>query len=243
MKQDYTKYTTEDHETWSILVERQHKLLEGKAAKKFFDGIEMLNLRQPKVPDFNEINNILGRETGWEIIAADGIVPAKEFFEHLANKRFPSTTWLRSKDSLDYIEEPDIFHDVFGHTPILADKEFTTYLQRFAEITLSIKNYEWESGLVSSVYWHTVEFGLMKEDAELKIYGAGILSSPGETGYVFTSKPSKIPFDFKKIFNSIYAIDQYQEEYFVIDSFTQLYSSLDNFEEKVLNEMQDRKFR
>lgn len=241
MKQDYTKYTNEDHETWSILIERQLKLLQGKAADKFFDGVEKLNLKNPKVPDFREINSILEKETGWEVIAADGIVPAKEFFEHLANKRFPSTTWIRSKDSLDYIEEPDIFHDVFGHTPMLADKDFTVFLERLAQITLGIKNYDWDSGLVSSIYWHTVEFGLIKENDNLKIYGAGILSSPGETEYVFSDTPMKIPFEFKKIFSSEYAINDYQKEYFVIDSFMQLYLSIETLELNVLREMWERR--
>lgn len=243
MKQNYKKYTEEDHKIWSILSNRQFNLIKEIACEEFLTGVDKLNLLDKKIPDFKKLNQILAKETGWEIIAADGIVPAKEFFELLYNKKFPSTTWIRSMENLNYIEEPDIFHDVFGHAPVLTDRKFTDFLQELARITLNIPDYDWDSGLVSNLYWHTIEFGIVKQNDKPKLYGAGILSSIEETIHATGNKSAKLPFNLNHIFNSTHAIDKLQEVYYVINSFEELYECLVNLETGVIEEQLNRELK
>ena len=240
MKQNYSGYTEEDHNVWSVLFKRQMELISDKASKEFLNGVKKLGFREEMIPDFESVNKTLGRETGWEVIPADGIVPAREFFELLSAKKFPSTTWIRKADSLDYIEEPDIFHDTFGHLPMLANPEFCRFLKAVSDTALGIEGYDWDSGIVSSIYWFTVEFGLVKEDGLNKLYGAGILSSIGETKYAWGETPAKLPFDLKTIFSTEYRIDNFQERYFVIDSFEQLFDCPRILKDAVLKEMRER---
>lgn len=244
MRQNYKKYTEEDHKTWSILSNRQFNLVKEYACAEFLTGVDKLKLLDKKIPDFKGLNQILEKETGWEITAADGIVPAKEFFEMLYNKKFPSTTWIRSMENLNYIEEPDIFHDVFGHIPLLTDKKFSNFLQELARIALSIPDYDWDSGLISNLYWHTVEFGIIKSaNTKQKLYGAGILSSIEETIHATGNKSAKLPFNLKNIFNSIHSIDKLQEIYYCINSFDELYESLVYLETNIIEEQLNREMK
>ena len=173
-KQVYENYTTEDQQVWKVLFDRQMERLPSKATSVFLEGMQRINFTRDRIPDFNETNEILRKLTGWEIIAVPGIVDDKLFFELMANRKFPATTWLRSMAQLDYLEEPDMFHDVFAHVPLLSNQHFVDFLQSLSLIGLRHHEDAYAIDLLSRIYWFTVEFGLILEKDELRIYGAGI---------------------------------------------------------------------
>jgi len=241
MKQEYDKYTGEDHKVWSILYERQIKNLPGKATEDFLSGIEKVGFEQESIPNFEEVNEKLSKLTGWQLYPVPGIVPDKDFFELLADKKFPATTWLRKMKQLDYLEEPDMFHDVFAHVPLLSHQAYCDFLQGLSKIALKNINDNWAVELVSRIYWFTIEFGLIEEQGQVKIYGAGILSSNGETDFCLSDEPPRHPFDVTEILNSPYIKSEFQKKYFVIDSYEQIFKSLSEFDKQIDGILADNK--
>ncbi|GAB4128867.1 MAG: hypothetical protein OHK0045_07160 [Raineya sp.] len=227
MRQEYEKYTTEDFEVWRILFERQMKALPGKATQEYLEGIKRVGFVADRIPNFEEVNVQLQKYTGWRIYVVPGLLPNKEFFELMRDGNFCATTWLRKMNQLDYLEEPDMFHDVFGHVPLLTNKPLCKFLEDLSLIALEHIDSEIAIELIARLYWYTVEFGLIREPAGLRIYGAGILSSSGETDYsLYSDIPERVPFNVSEILDTPYIKDRYQSKYFVIDSFEQLYASV-----------------
>ncbi|MEH6757652.1 MAG: phenylalanine 4-monooxygenase [Parasphingorhabdus sp.] len=220
--QNWSGYSAEDHATWDTLFARQREMLPGRAAQAFLDGIDILQLTKPGIPDFEELNKILMDATGWQVVAVPGLVPDAVFFEHLANRRFVSGHFIRRPDQLDYLQEPDIFHDVFGHVPMLADQRFADYMQAYGRGGLWALKYGTLKQL-ARLYWYTVEFGLMQEPEGLRIYGAGIVSSFGESVFALDdASPNRIMFDLERVLRTEYRIDDFQQNYFVIPSLDEL---------------------
>ncbi|MBN9371716.1 MAG: phenylalanine 4-monooxygenase [Hydrogenophaga sp. SCN 70-13] len=220
--QNWSAYTEADHDTYRRLYERQSALLPGLAAQAFVDALPALGVRD-RIPRFDEINERLRPATGWEIVAVPGLIPERPFFDLLAHRRFPVTDWIRTPQEFDYIVEPDVFHDLFGHVPLLFNPVFADYVQRYGQGGL--KAHDLGAGeLLSRLYWYTIEFGLIREPQGLRAYGAGILSSSGELRHSVTSpRARRIALDLVRCMRTRYKIDDYQATYFVIDSFEQLF--------------------
>jgi phenylalanine-4-hydroxylase len=230
LRQEYDKYTAEDFKVWQMLFDRQMNLLPPLASKAYFEGISAMNFNRNEIPNFNEINKLLASKTGWQVEVVAGLIPQKEFFEHLQAQKFPATTWLRKLHELDYLEEPDMFHDVFGHLPLLANQDFCDFLKAFSTISLRYIDNPTAIKLLGRLYWFTVEFGLIEKEDGLKIYGAGILSSSGESVFCLGNEPKRYEFDVEKIMLTDYYIDHFQDKYFVIKSYKQLFDSLPEIE-------------
>ncbi|MEM7297039.1 MAG: phenylalanine 4-monooxygenase [Bacteroidota bacterium] len=226
MKQIFNNYTKEDFEVWKILFDRQMKQFPTHASKAYLEGLEIAKFETGLIPDFKETNKILQETTGWQLAVVPGIVPDYTFFELMANKRFPATTWLRKMKELDYLEEPDMFHDVFAHVPLLTNQHFVDFLEELSKIGLEYVDNPGAIELLSRVYWFTVEFGLIQEVQGLRIYGAGILSSAGETKFSLSEEPPKHTFSIEHMLNTPYRKDQFQTQYFITESYEQLYKSI-----------------
>ena len=237
MNQDYQKYTPDEQAVWKLLFERQMAQLPGRASQAYMDGIVATGFPNTKIPHFErDLNPRLLPLTGWRVVAVPGLIGNREFFELMADRQFPATTWLRPRDQLDYLPEPDMFHDTFGHVPVLTNQSFCDFLAALSRIALRFVDHAEAIDMISRLYWYTVEFGLIQEDATLgqkglRIYGGGILSSPGETIYSLESDlPKRIPYDVATLLQTPYIIDHFQEQYFVIDSYEQLYKSVPEIE-------------
>ena len=226
-RQVYERYTAEDREVWKRLFERQKDPLHRYASAVYMQGLEDVGFNAEEIPSFDRTNEILGRLTGWQLVAVPGIVDDRSFFGLMAEKKFPATTWLRSMKELDYLEEPDMFHDVFAHVPLLGNAHFAEFLHEMSRISLHHIDDPVAIELLSRVYWYTVEFGLIREEGDLRIYGAGILSSAGETLHSVGNVPMRFEYNVEQLLNSPYRKDIFQDRYFIIDSFEQLYRSLD----------------
>ena len=233
MKQIYENYTEEDQGVWKILFDRQFPNLPEAATAEFLKGLMKVNFTADRIPNFEETNKILRELTGWEIYAVPGIVEDDLFFDLMANKKFPATTWVRKMSQLDYLEEPDMFHDVFAHIPLLTNQAFVDFLQAISKFGQEWINDEWAIHLLSRIYWFTIEFGLIRENGELKIYGAGVLSSSGETQYSLGNEPEHHEYDVDHILDTTYRKDKMQDRYFIIDSYEQLYRSIPEIKEKI----------
>lgn len=231
MKQIYENYTEEDFEVWKILFDRQIKQFPTHASSAYLEGLKIANFETGIIPNFEETNRILEEATGWQLAVVPGIVPDYTFFELMANRRFPATTWLRKMRELDYLEEPDMFHDVFAHVPLLTNQHFVDFLESLSKIGLNYVGNDYAIELLSRVYWFTVEFGLIQEEAGVRIYGAGILSSAGETKFSLSNEPPKHTFSIEHMLNTPYRKDKFQTEYFVTESYEQLYDSIPEIEE------------
>ncbi len=232
-EQVYSDYTAQDFAVWKILFERQMRILQPIVSKEYLEALEQVKFTGDKIPDFKEVNAILNSVTGWSLEVVPNISPQKEFFEFLSRKKFTSTCWLRTMDQLDYLEEPDMFHDVFAHVPLLCNVNYVNFFKGISDIALKHINNPEVVELLGRVYWFTIEFGLINENDELKIYGAGIISSKGETEFCLSNKAKRSSFDVPAIFNTSFRTDCIQEQYFVIDSFEQLYNSLSEIEELI----------
>ena len=220
--QNHAQYTAEEHDTYRRLYERQEGLLPGLACDAFMAALPSLGVRD-HIPRFEEINERLRPATGWEIVAVPGLIPEMPFFTLLANRKFPVTDWIRTPQEFDYIVEPDVFHDLFGHVPLLFNPVFADYVQRYGQGGLKAHQLG-ACEQLSRLYWYTIEFGLMAQAGGLRAYGAGILSSAGELKYAVTSpEPNRIQLDLQRAMRTRYKIDSYQQTYFVIDSFEQLF--------------------
>jgi phenylalanine-4-hydroxylase len=222
ISQDWAHYTAEDHATWDMLFARQSAMLPGRASNAFLRGIDVLKLSKPGIPDFAELSERLAAATGWRVVAVPGLIPDDVFFDCLADRIFVAGNFIRRPDQLDYLEEPDVFHDVFGHVPMLADPVFADYMVAYG------KGGQRAGSLgalkrLARLYWYTVEFGLVREAGALRIYGSGIVSSHGESLFALDDpSPNRISFDLKRVMRTDYRIDDYQQTYFVIPSFDDL---------------------
>ncbi len=227
--QDWSAYSAADHALWRELFQRQISLMPQYACAEFRAGLDHLDCADG-VPDFEVASKRLRALTGWELVGVPGLIPDDAFFKHLANRRFPVTSWLRKPEEVDYLVEPDVFHDFFGHLPIISDPVFADFLQLYGKLGLEAE----KRGAVkylARLYWYTVEFGLIRRDGQLRSYGAGILSSAGETPYAVESqKPTRVKFDRERIMRTNYLIDEFQRTYFVIDSFDELFTALDTLD-------------
>ncbi|MFC3785674.1 phenylalanine-4-hydroxylase [Sphingopyxis italica] len=222
ISQNWDAFTADEHAMWDRLFARQSDMLPGRAADAFLRGIDVLRLEKPGVPDYRELNARLTAATGWQVVAVPGLVPDDVFFDHLANRRFPAGNFIRTPEQLDYLEEPDVFHDVFGHVPMLADPVFADYMVAYGEGGLRSLKFDALKQL-ARLYWYTVEFGLIREAGGLRIYGAGIVSSFAESVFALDSdSPNRIGFDLARVMRTDYRIDDFQQNYFVIDSLEQL---------------------
>ncbi|ASU37352.1 phenylalanine 4-monooxygenase [Herbaspirillum sp. meg3] len=220
--QNWAGYTPEQHALWRRLYERQAKLIPGRACDVFLDSIKTLDVSQG-IPQFDRTTEALYKATGWQLVAVPGLVPDHTFFEHLANRRFPVTVWLREEHEFDYIVEPDVFHDFFGHVPLLFNPIFAEHLQEYGKGGLKALKLD-GLAFLARLYWYTIEFGLIQSPEGLRIYGAGILSSGGEVEYCLRNpEPNRIPFQLDRVMRTLYKIDSYQETYFVIRDFQQLF--------------------
>jgi phenylalanine-4-hydroxylase len=222
--QGWSRYTDAEHAVWRTLYERQTRLLPGRLCDAFLDGLRALPIAPDRIPDFDELNTELMRRTGWRIVAVPGLVPDEVFFEHLAHRRFPAGNFIRRADQLDYLEEPDVFHDVFGHAPMLMNPALADYLQAYGEGGLRAQRLGVLHQL-ARVYWYTVEFGLVRQGDGLRIYGAGIASSATESLFALDDpSPHRIGFELSRVLRSRYRIDDFQQNYFVIESLDELLS-------------------
>jgi phenylalanine-4-hydroxylase len=221
VEQDWEKYTPEEHALYRRLFERQSKLVPRYACPEWIEAIAGLDASR-EIPKFSEITKQLKKATGWEIVAVPGLIPDDAFFTHLANRRFPVTVWLRKPHEFDYIVEPDVFHDFFGHVPLLFDRVYADHLYEYGKGGLKALRLD-AVKFLARLYWFTIEFGLMKTPAGPRAYGAGLMSSGGELAYsVEDPRPKRLPFDLERIMRTEYLIDRYQDSYFVIDSFEHL---------------------
>jgi len=216
-------YTADDDAVWNDLFARQMQVLPGRACSAFFNGLERLDLGRGGVPEFARLSEGLGKLTGWSVVPVPMLIPDHVFFWHLANRRFPAGNFIRSRDSFDYIQEPDVFHDVFGHVPMLTDPVFADYMQEYGRAGWKAMQYNRLKAL-GALYWYTVEFGLMQEADGLRIYGAGILSGPREAVFALEAQsPNRVMLNVDRVMRTDYVIDDLQPTYFVIESLADLY--------------------
>ena len=220
--QNWDAYSPAAHATWDLLFERQVRLLPGRAVPEFLQGLDVLKLSRPGIPNFEELSERLMKATGWQVVAVPGLVPDDVFFDHLAHRRFVAGNFIRRPDQLDYLEEPDVFHDVFGHVPLLANPTFADYLQAYGEGGCRANGLGVLKNL-ARLYWYTVEFGLVDTPDGLRLYGAGIVSSHSESRFALDSpSPNRIGFELLRVMRTEYRIDDFQQTYFVIPSFHNL---------------------
>jgi phenylalanine-4-hydroxylase len=220
--QRWSQYSTDEHAIWSRLFRRQQAQLEDRVVPAFKKGVQALALGPHGIPNFAALNERLNALTGWSVVAVPGIVPEEIFFHHLANRRFVAGRFIRTVAQLDYLEEPDVFHDVFGHVPLLADPAYARYMQAYGEAGVRARSGATLRQL-ARLYWYTVEFGLMRQGDQLRLFGAGIVSSNGESEYALDSaEPLRIGFDVRRTMRTDYRIDSFQNNYFVIESFEDL---------------------
>ena len=222
--QPWDSYSATDHRVWRELYSRQRELLPGRASEAFLAAQDAMGMSREGIPRFADLNTILREATGWTLVGVEGLLPELDFFDHLASRRFPVTWWIRRPDQIEYIEEPDLFHDLFGHVPLLMNPVFANYLQVFGLAGVKAHGLGPDALMcLARLYWYTVEFGLIQERDGLRIYGSGIVSSAGESIHSLDSAaPNRIGFDLERIMRTRYRIDTYQQTYFVIDSFEQL---------------------
>ncbi len=221
--QNWAAYTKQDHNTWGILFNRQLETLKGKICDEYLEGIKTLKLSADEVPDFDKMNKHLRAATGWEVVPVPGLIASRPFFSMLANRQFPAGTFIRTPEQLDYLEEPDIFHDVFGHVPLLSNSPYSEYMQAYGKGGLRAMDSKGVKYL-ARLNWYTIEFGLVKNAGDYKVYGAGIMSSFGEAKYVMNDLSANIlQFDLERVIRTGYYIDDFQATYFTIDSFEALF--------------------
>lgn len=220
--QNWGRYSAGEHAVWKTLFERQTRLLPGRACEAFVQGMRELPMRHDQIPRFDELSEALMQRTGWQVVAVPGLVPDEVFFEHLANRRFPAGQFIRRPGELDYLEEPDVFHDVFGHVPMLMHPVLAEFIQAYGQGGLRARQLG-VLDFLARVYWYTVEFGLVREAGGVRIYGAGIASSRTESVFaVEDDSPNRIAFELERVMRTRYRIDDFQETYFVLDSLEQL---------------------
>lgn len=233
IQQDWNAYTAEQHAVWGILYERRMNCLRDVGSHVFLDGADQIGLRRDCVPDLKEVNEKLAARTGWMAVAVSGFLPAREFFRCLARRRFPTTVIVRTREQLDYLPEPDIFHDVFGHVPLHANPVFASFLQRFGTLASRAESDE-EVQRMARLFWFTVEFGLIRENDRTKVYGSGLISSAGDCANALSERCERRPFSLDAVMSQPFEIDRLQDVLFVIDSFEELFGALEESESRQL---------
>lgn len=222
---DFNNFTEADHAIWRTLYTRQREVLKGRVCDEYLIGLDTLGMGQEGIPHFGRVSDILRRTTGWELVTVGGLIPGEVFMEHLAQRRFPVTAWIRSPEQLDYLVEPDVFHDLFGHVPLLINPVFADYMQAFGQGGVKAHALGADDYL-GKLYWFTVEFGLIRTEHGLRIYGSGIVSSKSESIYALESAvPHRLKFDVKRMMRTEYRFDDLQKTYFVIDSYEELFNA------------------
>ena len=224
--QDYSTYTPEDFHVWKLLYERQLPHVQEAASQLYLEALDIIGFTADEIPHFDTTTERLQQHTGWKVQVVPELVPAKDFFEMLTHKVFPATCWLRTMEELNYIEEPDMFHDVFGHIPLLVNTAYATFIQSFGELAMKWIDDADAIAILARVYWYTIEFGLLNENGNNKIFGAGIISSIGEMAHVFGNDSEKTPFEVHQMLSTPYRIDTLQPRFFVIKSFEQLCNAI-----------------
>lgn len=225
VQQDWSRYSLEQHAVWAILYERRMRTLAGTGSRVFLEGAERIGLRPDRVPDLADVNRRLAPRTGWAAVGVTGYLPAREFFACLGQRRFPTTLTVRPREQLDYLPEPDIFHDVFGHVPLHADPVFADFLQRFGSLAATAATEAQVQGF-ARLFWFTVEFGLIREQGDVKLYGSGLISSHGDAANALGPRCDRRPFTLEAVLAQPFEIDHLQDVLFVIDSFDQLFGVL-----------------
>lgn len=234
VRQNWDRYTAADHEVWQILYARRMEQLEQTASRIFLDGARLIGLAPNEIPNLDEVNRRLEPRTGWNAVPVGGFLPAKEFFASLSRRRFPTTVTIRSRDSIDYVPEPDIFHDVFGHVPLHSDPPFADFLQKFGQAATMARTPE-EVEMMARLFWFTIEFGLIEENSKPKIYGSGLISSSGDAANALGPTCDRRPFSLDGVISQPFRIDQLQDTLFVVDAFDQLYEAVDQIIERMAN--------
>ena len=224
--QDWSAYSPEDHHVWSLLYDRRMATLEASGSRVFLEGMRTIGLRADRVPDLREVNARLAERTGWQAVAVSGFLPAKEFFACLAERRFPTTVTVRPLAQLDYLPEPDIFHDVFGHVPLHAHPAFADFLQRFGQVA-SRATTEEDVEAMARLFWFTVEFGLVREEGETKVYGSGLISSHGDAANALGPACDRRPFSLEAVVAQPFEIDRLQDVLFEVGDFSELYEAVE----------------
>jgi phenylalanine-4-hydroxylase len=230
--QEWEAYTAEEHEVWGILYERRMRELRGTASGIFLRGAETIGLRPDRVPDLREVNERLEARTGWNAVPVTGFIPAHDFFRCLADRRFPTTVTIRPREQLDYLPEPDIFHDVFGHVPLHADPMFADFLQGFGAVAARARS-DAETEAMARLFWFTVEFGLVREDEETKVYGSGLISSSGDAANALGPTCDRRPFSLDAVVEQSFEIDRLQDVLFVVESFDDLFAAVAEAERRM----------
>lgn len=233
MTQDYSKYTNEDRRVWRTLFQRQQKNLPGKAHPEYLNCLNRLDgvLNPDNIVNFDELNEHLKAENGWSVVVVPGLIPVDDFFKLLSEKKFCSSTWLRSMDQLDYLEEPDMFHDIFGHIPLLMNSNYARFVEEFGKLGVEFGHDKTVEKQLQRLYWFTVEFGLIKMDEAKKIYGAGIISSAGETNHIFEDDIEVQPYNIEKVLNNDFVTSEIQTRYYEIESYEELFKSVKDLKE------------
>lgn len=224
--QQWERYTAEDHAVWATLYRRRMATLATTASRVFLDGANAIGLGESQVPRLDEINERLKPRTGWSAVPVAGFLPAPEFFASLARRRFPTTVTVRSMDSLDYTPAPDIFHDVFGHVPLHADDVFARFLQRFGALAAQARSDDHVTAM-TRLFWFTVEFGLVREQGETRIYGSGLISSSGDAAHALGPDCDRRPFSLDAVIEQDFQIDRLQDVLFVVQEFDELFAAVD----------------
>jgi phenylalanine-4-hydroxylase len=229
--QDFSSYTAENHAVWQLLYERRMTTLRETGSIVFLEGIDRIGLSPNQVPDLADVNRRLGRRTGWAAVPVGGFIPAAEFFRCLSSRRFPTTITVRPREQLDYLPEPDIFHDVFGHVPLHSDPVFAEFLQRFGALAAAAESEE-ETTEMARLFWFTVEFGLIQERGTTRIYGSGLISSHGDAANALGERCQRRAFELDAVLAQPFEIDHFQDILFVIDSFDQLFEAVETIEKR-----------
>jgi len=232
IEQHWSDYTAEQHEVWGLLYNRRMNQLATDGSRVFLDGAKVIGLRQDIVPDLADVNARLSRMTGWNAVPVSGFLPAREFFQCLSVRRFPTTIIVRTREQMDYLPEPDIFHDVFGHVPLHADPAFADFLQQYGKIACAARD-EDDVVRMTRLFWFTVEFGLVREDGRTKVYGSGLISSHGDAANALGPKCERRPFSLDAVFNQPFEIDHLQDVLFEVESFDQLLAAVKEAEERI----------
>ncbi|MGH7443992.1 MAG: phenylalanine 4-monooxygenase [Longimicrobiales bacterium] len=230
--QDWPAYTEENHAVWSLLYVRRMRELEQTGSQLFLEGAERIGLRADAVPDLRLVNARLDALTGWNAVPVTGFIPAADFFWCLSRRRFPTTVTVRPREQLEYLPEPDIFHDVFGHVPLHSDPAFAAFLQRFGEVALLARN-EAETQQMARLFWFTVEFGLVQERGDVRVYGSGLISSAGDAANALGPKCERRPFSLDAVIAQPFDIDHFQDVLFVADDFEQLFEAVDTMKRRL----------
>ncbi len=232
IEQDYAAYTDEQHGVWAELLRRVLPQVERHAAREYLEGFQIIGLQPDRLPNLKMVSARLEPRTGWNSTPVSGFLPAPAFFEMLAARRFPTTTWLRSRESLEYTPEPDIFHDVFGHVPMHSHRVFADFLQRYGNVCSAIEDQDTLEKL-GRLFWYTVEFGLIRQGNDIKIYGSGLISSHGECLNVIEGRCAVHHFTLDEVLNTPVKVDEFQKVLFAVNTFDQIYEAMHEAEQRV----------